>query len=52
MAGGTEVTTLVPLRLDLRFASTQRPEDIHDRTLHIGPGRSRFAEFHSPGSGR
>ena len=29
MAGGTEMTALVPPERDFRFASTQGPEDIH-----------------------
>ena len=33
-------------------ACKKRPEDIHDRTPHIEPGRNRYVEPHSPDSGR
>ena len=52
VAGRTEVSAFVPLRRDFRFASTQRPEDIHGRIPHIGPGQSRYAEPHSLNNGR
>jgi hypothetical protein len=52
MAGRTEMTALVPPRRDFRFASTQRPEDIHGGNPDTSPGQSRAAGRHNPGSGQ
>jgi hypothetical protein len=52
VTGWAKVATLVPLRRDFRFASTQNPENIRDHSPHIGFGRNRYVEPHSPDSGR
>ena len=52
MAGGTEMTALVPPRRDFRFASTQRPEDIRGGHPGTSPGQGRGAGPRIPGSGQ
>ena len=51
MARRTEMMALVSPGRDFRFASTQKPADIHADNPGTSPGQNRGANHHIPGSG-